>query len=274
MALGLLTVFIGSAIAAIAKHIGDQVSVATIVLFQFGICFLCTLPWVASNGIGALRTDRPMTHIVRGVAGCLSFYAFYYSLYQIPLVDASLLRHCAPLIVPLILLLSFSVAIPPLRWLGLLLGFAGIAIILRPGQEGVNIWHVLGLMSGVGLAISMVLTRVLSQREPETRILFYYFAIALLFAIPFYLHNPEPIPLSALPWLCTIGLGMYIAFIPYTRAYRYAKASVVAPTSYFAIIFAGILDWLFWDYLPDGWTVLGAALVLVAGIIVVAQGEQ
>lgn len=274
MALGLLTVFLGSCISVVAKHIGDMVNVSTIILFQFGICFLCTLPWVKSNGLNALKTRHPIRHTVRGIAGCLSFYAFYYALNHIPLVDASLLRHSAPLVVPLVILFWFKVAIPKIRWLALGLGFIGITVILRPGQDGINPWHLVGLLSGIGLAFSMVLTRVLSKEEPETRILFYYFLISLVFAIPFFIINYQPIPLPAVPWLLLIGFGMYFAFIPYTRAYTYAKASVVSPTSYFSVIFAGIFDWLFWDYFPDKLTVLGVTLVFIAGIIIVRQGAE
>ncbi len=270
--LGLLTVGIGSCLSAVAKHIGDQVNVSTIVFFQFAICFLCTLPWVAKNGISALRTRHRWRHLVRGVAGCLSFYAFYYALNHIPLVDASLLRHSAPLVVPLILLFWFNVIIPKTRWLALGVGFIGVIVILRPAQHGLSQWHLIGLLSGVGLAFSMVLTRVLSQEEPETRILFYYFLISLLFAVPFFIINYQPIPHSALPWLLLIGFGMYFAFIPYTRAYFYAKASVVAPTSYFSVIFAGLLDWLIWEQTPDKTSLFGVVLVLLAGIIIVWQG--
>ncbi len=251
-----------------------MVTVSAIVLTQFAICFICTLPWVYRNGLSALKTRHPIRHGVRGIAGCLSFYAFYYALNHIPLVDASLLRHSAPLVVPLIILFWFQVAIPRLRWFALVLGFLGIAVILRPGQNGVNPWHVVGLLSGIGLAFSMVLTRVLSQEEPEKRILFYYFLISLIFAIPFFIIDYQPIPLQAVPWLLLIGFGMYFAFIPYTRAYTYAKASIVSPTSYFSVIFAGIFDWLLWDYFPDKLTLIGVSLVFVAGFIIVRQGAD
>lgn len=155
-----------------------------------------------------------------------------------------------------------------------MLGFLGIAVILRPGQNGVNPWHVVGLLSGIGLAFSMVLTRVLTQEEPEKRILFYYFLISLIFAIPFFIIDYQPIPLQAVPWLLLIGFGMYFAFIPYTRAYTYAKASIVSPTSYFSVIFAGIFDWLLWDYFPDKLTLIGVSLVFVAGFIIVRQGAD
>jgi drug/metabolite transporter (DMT)-like permease len=274
ISLGILTVLIGSCVGAIAKHLTTQVDIATIVLFQYGICFLCTLPWLLRHGLSALHTDYLWQHLIRGVSGCLCFYTYYVALKHIPLVDASLLRNTAPLVVPLVIWLGFSIAMPKQRWLPLIIGFIGIAVILRPGQGGISVWHLVGFASGAGLGVSMVLTRVLAQREPESRILFFYFLISLLLALPFFAINYQPVPSSALPWLITIGVAMYFTFKIYTRAYGYVKASVLSPTSYFAVIFAGILDWIFWAHIPDGWTLVGTVLVVCGGLIIVRQGDN
>ena len=272
--LGIITVSIGSAVSAIGKHLTSLVDISAIVLSQYLICFIFTLPWVFKHGRSALKTAYPWQHLFRGVSGCLCFYSYYVALKYIPLVDASLLRNTAPLIVPLVLLVGFSMGIPRARWLPLLLGFIGIAVMLKPGQQGASIWHLIGLSSGVGLAISMVLTRNLAQKEPESRILFYYFFISLLFVVPFFIINYQPIPLDALPLLILIGVAMYYTFVLYTRAYSYVKASVLAPTSYFAVVFTGILDWIFWDYLPDIWTLVGISLVVWGGLLLLRQRDN
>ena len=269
--LGLFTVFVGSMLSVVVKLISSDVNIFTIIFFQFGICLLCIMPWLKSNGSNQLKTDQPFTHFIRGVFGCLSFYAFYFSINHISLAEASLLRHSAPLIVPLILFIFYQTKIPVLRWSALLLGFIGIIVILRPAQGQVSFWHLVGLFSGIGLAFSMVLTRKLSKDEPEKRILFYYFLISLLTSAPFFIINFEPIPLPTVPWLLLIGFGMYFAFIPYTRAYAYAKSSIVSATSYFAVIYAGLFDWLLWDILPKQYTIIGTLIILLAGLIIVRQ---
>lgn len=274
VSLGIFTVLIGSCVAAIGKHLTTMVDISTIVLFQYLICFIFTLPWLFRHGTQGLKTDYPWQHTIRGISGCACFYTYYVALKYIPLVDASLLRNTAPLIVPLVILLWLRIGIPKPRWIPLILGFLGIAVMLRPGQQGLNIWHLVGFSSGVGLAISMVLTRALAQKEPESRILFYYFFISLLFVVPFFAINYQPIPLAALPWLVLVGVAMYYTFALYTRAYSYVKASVLAPTSYFAVVFAGILDWAIWQHLPDVWTVLGISLVVLGGILVLRLGQD
>ncbi len=274
IALGVLTVFLGSSVSAVGKHLTEQVDIATIVLFQYLICFICTLPWLLRKGVSALKTDYISHHIIRGVSGCLAFYAFYFALKYIPLVDASMLRNTAPLMVPMVLFIAFSIKIPKSRWLPLMIGFMGVAVMLQPGQSGASWWHLLGLASGLGLSLSMVYTRVLSQKESEGQILFYYFLISLLFVIPFFAFNYQPIPSEALPWLIYIGITMYFTFGLYTKAYKYVKPSILSPTSYFSVVFAGVFEWLIWGHIPSIITVLGILLVVSGGLLVLRQNQS
>ena len=273
ISLGILTVALASCVGAMGKHLTTMVDISAIVLFQYAICFLFTLPWVLRHGSTSLKTQYSWRHGIRGVSGCFCFYMYYLALKHIPLVDASLLRNTAPLVVPLVLLIGFNNAIPKTRWLPLIVGFIGIAVILRPGQQGLSLWHLVGFTSGVGLAISMVYTSLLAQHEPERRILFYYFLISLIFVVPFFAINYQPIPTEALPWLIAVGIAMYFTFAIYTRAYSYVTASVLAPTSYFAVVFAGIFDWIFWDHLPDLWSLAGITLVIIGGLLILKLGK-
>lgn len=264
----LLAVLIGSTVAAAGKHLASQVGVATIVLAQYSICFVLTLPTLLQHRHGGLATARPGLHAIRALSGLGCFYTYYLALKHIPLVDAALLRNTAPLIVPVVILLWLGQAIDRSRWLPLLIGFAGVLLILRPGSSGISGWHLVGLSSGAGLAISMVSTRQLAHTEPETRILFYYFALSLVAIVPFWLFHAEPIPPAAWPWLIYIGVAMYVSFLLYTRAYRFATASVLAPTAYFTVAFAGLLDWLVWRHVPDLPALSGTALVMIGGLLV------
>lgn len=269
VALGIVTVFIGATVATAGKHLTSQVHISAIVFAQYAICLALALPALLRDGPRSLATRRPWVHLVRGISGCGCFYTYYLALKYISLADAALLRNTAPLVVPLIIFLWLGKRIPRASWLPLGLGFLGVLVVLRPGFSSVSVWHLVGFSSGVGLAISMVSTRVLAASEPENRILFYYFGISMLFALPFFLLNYQPVPLSALPWLVYIGAAMYFTFVLYTRAYSYVAASVLAPTSYFAVAFAGILDWWIWGYVPDRATLVGVLLIVGAGLLIV-----
>ncbi|MFT7404610.1 MAG: drug/metabolite transporter (DMT)-like permease [Zhongshania sp.] len=273
LTLSLMTVFFSSTVAAVGKHTSQEVHVSAIVLVQYGISFLFALPMVLRAGRSGLATSRPGLHLIRGVSGCACFYLFYLALSKISLVEATLLRSSAPLMVPLVIYLWYSQGVRKETWLPLVVGFLGVILVLKPGFAGLSLWHLLALLSGLGLAVSMVSTRALAQHEPQNRILFYYFSISLLVSLPFFLWHYQPIPISAWPGLLYMGVAIYLSFVMYTMAYRYVSAAVLAPISYFGVVFSGLLDWLIWDHIPDTLTLTGIAFVVMGGVLVVRHKQ-
>ena len=263
--LSLLMILLGSSAAAVTKWVSGQVSTGAIVTVQYLICTLLCLPRILRPGIRSLATSRLGLHLVRGLAGMVSFYLFYATLHHIPMVDAMLLRQSAPLTVPLVVRIWTNEKISPATWFPLCIGFAGIALILRPTTGGFNWWHGWGFVGAVMLALSMVGTRKLATTEPNARILFYYCALSFACVAPFSLGDFSG--LSALDWLALayIGIAIYLVLELYTRAYGMAPTAAIAPINYFSVVLAGLWGWLFWDQIPDRWSLLGSALVIGGG---------
>ncbi|WP_290699938.1 DMT family transporter [Amphritea sp.] len=273
-AFALATTLIMSLAAAATKYTAQFVSIEQIVLTQYLICTLLMLPWLARKGITTLKTERPLLHLIRGFSGWLCFYTYYLALKQIPLGEASLLRNSAPLIVPVLVLLWLKYKMPLINWLPVILGFIGIGFVLKPDGGSANPWHLVAFTSALALTVSIVTTRVLTLTEPTNRILFYYFTLSLLFSLPLALSNWQPIPLVSVPFLLGISLSIWLIMWLYTQAYSYAKATIIAPLSYFGVLFAGLLGWLFWQQVPDMMAVIGAVLIIGGGIGSVWLGRE
>jgi drug/metabolite transporter (DMT)-like permease len=267
--LSFLMVGIASTAAAATKFASGRASTEAIVTVQFAICLLLCLPLALRPGLDNLGTARLGLHLFRGAAGVLGFYLFYAALDNIPLADAMLLRQSASLTVPLVMWTWGRDRIPTSAWLPLAIGFAGVIIILRPSAEGLSGWHAAGFVSAIALSISMVATFKLATSEPASRILLYYFSLSLLCIAPFSLGK-----FSGLQWqdwlaMIYIGIAIYYALRLYTHAYAIAPASAIAPINYFAVLLAGLWGWLFWGQLPDGWSLVGSALVIVGGLLTI-----
>ena len=263
--LAILTTLVGTLAAASAKHLADSVHPHLMVCTQYLICLLTLSPWLANHGVKGLATKKIKLHLLRGVSGWACFYTYYYALGKIPLVDASLLRNTAPLCVPFIVMFWLRYPISKSNWLGLAIGFMGIAVILKPSPDGMSWWHFVGFLSGVGLALSMVTTKELSLTESGNRILFYYFFISFVLSLPFAIYHWELVPLSQLPFLLFVGFSIFITMKLYTHAYGLAPTSILAPFSYFGVVFAGLLGWLIWEHVPDWYSLVGIVLVVLGG---------
>ena len=267
IAYGFATTIVGSSAAAAGKWVAVVVPVPTIVFIQYAICLLVILPWFIKRPLHGLRTKRLKAHLIRGIGGWLCFYSYYAALDQVPLVDATLLRNTAPLFVPIIALFWLSEKITLLRWTPILLGFIGVLFILRPGSNGIGIGHLIGLISGLTLAISMVGTRTLSKTDSGKSIMFYYFAISFLLSLPLAIYHWQPIPLWAWPYLIFIGVSIFITMWLYTKAFSYAKASVVSPINYFSVVISGFLGWIIWADIPTNTAIIGALFVISAAAL-------
>lgn len=273
-AFALGTSFIMSIAAALIKYAATMVSIEVIVAVQYLLCTAIMLPWLARRGVSQLKTEHFRLHVVRALCGWACFYAYYLAIEKIPLVDAALLRNAAPLCVPFLVLAVYGVRIALIRWIPLVIGMAGIALILKPDASGLNGWYLVGFASAVTLAGSIMTTRMLALTEPTNRILFYYFGFSAVASVPLALLNWQPIPAAAWPPMLLIGGSIWLTMWLYTKAYQYAKASIISPISYTGVAFTGFWGWLIWQQIPDQWTYAGVLLVAVGGVGSVILGAQ
>jgi len=272
--LSVLMVLLASTAAAMTKYVSAHVTTEAIVTVQYLVGTLLCLPRLLRPGKVTLRTQRFGLHLLRGLVGVVSFYLFYAALDNIPLMDAMMLRQSAPLTVPLVLWLWLREKVAASAWLPLMIGFVGVAIILRPTPTGLSWWHAGGFLSALGLAVSMVATRKLATTEPTVRILFYYCFISVACTLPFSLHDFAGVAL--LDWLAMlyIGVAIYLVLELYTRAYGMAPTATIAPINYLAVVLAGFWGWLFWNQVPDRWTLLGSVLVIIGGLLTVYHARE
>lgn len=263
----ILSPLVATLAAAAVKYLSAYMSVGFVVLVQYGICLLILSPWIRKVGKTGLKTLHWKAHLIRGVSGWLCFYSYFLALKNIPLVEASLLRNTAPICVPFLVYLLTGAGIGLTKIIGILTGFAGVILILHPEGAQISLWHGVGFVSGLTLAMSMVFTRQLASTESANLILFYYFLISTVMSVPLALVDLASIPLHTIPLLIFVGLSIFLTMHLYTIAYANAPTNTLAPFSFFGVVFAGLLGWLLWDQVPDQRSLIGMGCVIAGGLI-------
>jgi drug/metabolite transporter (DMT)-like permease len=259
----LMFAFMGVAVRYSSTSLPNEM----LVFLRNGFGFIFLLPWLLWRGIAGLATKRLSAHIVRTFSGLSAMYCFFYAIAHLQLGKAVLLNYSSPLFIALIALLWLKEKASARIMFAIALGFIGICFILKPDAGILDRAAWVGLLSAVLAAIAMVTVRDLSSTEPTTRIVFYFSVTStLISAVPLFWAWQIP-SLHLVLVMAGAGLAATLGQLLLTYSYSLAPAPQIGPYTYSAVVFAALNGWIFWDERPDAYSVLGALLVIGAGVI-------
>lgn len=263
----LLGFFLYSAADAVAKYLTTdfpplQISFARQIGLTLFVCFL-----IATRGPGLLRTRQPGRQLARGAMAAISSASFIIAVTYVPLADAVAVAFISPFIATTLAALFLGEAVGIRRWAAIGVGLIGTLIVIRPGLGVFHPAIALAFVSAAALATRQVLSRSLGPREATQTTLAYtaLTATALLtLPLPFVWTAPTTLEHWGLfAVLAVLAAGGEFCFI---RALELAGAVSVAPVMYSVIIWSTLWGFLIFAQLPDGWTIVGASIVVASGI--------
>jgi drug/metabolite transporter (DMT)-like permease len=264
--------FLLVSMGAVIKTLSQDLPNETIVFFRnlFGLAAL--VPFLVHAGPGRLVTGVLHLHALRATAGLAAMYCFFYAIGHIRLADAMLLKFTTPIFIPVVAWLWLSERFHGRAGFCLLLGFTGVALILKPAGEA-NWVLLIALAGAFFAAVAKTAVRRLSRSEPAERVVFYFAVFAAcLSAVPLAWAWQTP---SAGQWLLLLSLGPLATLgqLCMTRGYAAAPASEAGLFTFSAVLFGAAYGWLFWGELWDWLSLAGAFLVGTAGAVML-RGER
>ena len=231
---------------------------------------LMTAVVLPSRGKAMFRTKSLPRQLLRGLLMITTTVLFFSVLGRLPLAEGTAINFMAPL---------FLMAMAPWllhephrlhRWLGVLAGFAGMLIVVRPGAQLDPIGVALGLATALAFAFFQIATRRVAGDDPLTTNYYggLFGTIALTLALPWFWTTPD---LNPWQWLLLLSTGVtgFLGHWLQVAAYRKSPATLLAPFSYLQIVAAATLGWLVFGQAPGRTTALGMALICLAGLGVV-----
>lgn len=236
---------------------------------------LALLPFIAKQGLGYLKSKHYSYLIGRAVFGTLASFLYTISIDYIPLVNGTLLFNTAPIFIPLLTVLFLKSKVKKSVWLAVAIGFIGIIVIIKPTaaiftQTG----NLIGLFSGISLAIAYLLMKLLTFTDPGIRIIFYYLGIGMLMQIPLLFFSTPLVNFESYLYAVISGMMLLAAQIALVTGYKYAEAPQIGIYQYSTVVFVGLLDWLIWGNLPSALDLVGVLLVAIAGMIIIHSNKQ
>ncbi|WP_027859609.1 DMT family transporter [Marinobacterium jannaschii] len=251
----------------VVKQVSSDLPTEMIVFARniFGLMLL--LPWLIRQGPGAIRTDKLRFHLMRAGVGVVAMTCLYYSWGHLPLAQAALLKQTAPFFIPLIAFFWLGERIPAPARLAILIGFAGVYLILNPGEGALNIAVLIALGGAMLGGLAKVVIRRMRDTESPQRIVFYFALFSsLISALPACFSWTTPTLVQAM-WLLLMAMTSTIAQLLLSKAYGMAPAGQLGPYTYASVAFAALFGWLLWDEVLALSSLLGIMLVIVAGLL-------
>lgn len=252
--------------ATISREISPHVNVSVVLFFQNFISLLMMIPWIFLHGIKSLKTQRFGLIFLRSIGGLLAFAFLFLAVQKTSLVDAVLLNNAAPLLIPFVVLVWLKIPINHKLWPGIIAGFIGIILILKPGKEILNPGALYALAAAICLSIVMIAVRLLSYTEKTHAVLLYYFAIASLCTLPIAAYFWKWPTAHEWAGLVSIGVLSGVGQWTFIRAFHHAKPSHLGPFCYMAVVYSGLIEWILWGQVPDLLAWIGISMVCAGGI--------
>ena len=236
-----------------ARNLGQLVVMAAILARQGGTLF---------------RSRKIGLQALRGVLVLLSTIFMLGALAYLPLVEAIAISFAYPLFIVALSVPLLRERVGRYRWTAVLVGMAGVLVVMRPGLGVVHWAASLALLSALAGALFQIASRALSGIDDARTTLLYSAAIGFALLSPAMIFVWTDIDWIGAAWRVATALVYSLASYAMIRAFDFAPASTLAPLAYTQVLSAAAIGYFFFDDTPDYWTVLGLAIVTGAGLYV------
>lgn len=233
---------------------------------HFAMALVIFLP---SEGADLFRSRAPGLQMMRAGLLMMGTLFNFIALTYLPLTITTAIFFAAPVVVSLLAIPLLGERIGLRRFLAILVGFGGVLIITAPWGVSFH-WSLIAALGALVCAsLYFVLTRMIAGIDDNPTGQLYTSVLPTLALLPFVLSSwiwPE----GAINWAVTLAIGALggLGHSLLTIGSRYAPASTLAPVVYVQILYATMISWLIFLQPPDGKTILGTAVIVVAGVYI------
>ncbi|MDX1528364.1 MAG: DMT family transporter [Gammaproteobacteria bacterium] len=247
---------------ALVRHVSGTLHPFEIAFFRsiFGLAAVAPLMWRVGPSVFVSRNPRLLA--VRGVVGGLSLMTWFYGLSIVPIATATALSFTSVIFASIGAAVFLKERMRLRRWTAVVLGFVGVLVIVRPGLTVFDPGSLVIVLAAILWGVGIVLVKTIARTD-ETVTIVAWSALWLIVAtaIPAWLVWITP-TWTQLAWLIVIGVFGTVGTFAWTQALKTADASLVIPTDFTRLVWAGAIGFAAFGEIPDRWMWVGAALII------------
>lgn len=264
---GALTCF--SFVAVAGREASRTLTTLELIAYRswLSLAILIALLWLSGTGFAGLKSERLRLHGMRGIIHFGAQFCWLKALTLIPLAQLFALEFTSPLWVALLAPLVLGERLTPWRIAAGLIGFVGVLVTIGGARAELSPGEVLALISALGFAFSMMMTKMLTRTDSASTILFYMFLLQTIVTLPIIAVEPRLPTIDALAWASGVAVGGMGAHYALTRAFAAADAMVVAPLDFLRLPLIAVVGALLYQETVAAHVIVGGAVIVLANTI-------
>ncbi len=256
------------------KLVPHAIPSVEIIFFRFIIGLILLIPFVLTRRDFSFKMHRPALYLLRISLALISLSCMFYSLRHVALVNVILLFNTSPLFMPILVFVFMGIKTHRTILISILIGFVGIIFVLHPTAGLFNPVALFAVAGGFTAACAYLTVRKLTLEHSTLQLVFYLFLfctfISGLAMLPYWV-TPDKHSLFLLLMVGIVGVLFQLLI---TMALKIAKARLVTPIIYLAVIFGGVLQWIAFGQVPHVNVIIGSCLVIIGAIATVYFGGK
>ncbi len=256
----------------VVKYLGGVYSPFQIIFFTTLFSFpLVTFMLMRDATEGHLIPKFPGWMALRTLSAVMAAAAAFYAFSTLPLAQVYTIIFASPLLITLLAIPVLGEKVGLHRMFAVIVGLAGVVVVLRPGSSVLELGHLAALGTAVFGALASVIVRRIGRDERTVVLMLYPMAanFVVMGALLAFVYKPMPVEhLGATAVISLLGFAGGLLLI---AAYRNGDAAIVAPMQYSQILWATGYGFLLFDETVDRETLIGAGIIIASGIYIVAR---
>ena len=263
--IGALVSISGMAIAG--RELSSELNAFQISFTRSLFCLIALIIILFFIGFNKVKTAKPKLHLLRNTIHFGGQTGWLYGVAFLPLAEVFAIEFTAPIWTAILAVIFLKEPLTRYRTLGILLGFAGIMIILRPGIQIIQPAALIVLFATFCFASTYVFTRHMAATESPLTIIFYMNLVQLPIGLLASLPSWNYPTLESWPWILLIGLTGLGSHFCFAHAFRHADAAVVSPLDFMRLPLIALIGWAIYNESWDMMIFLGGIIIFSGNLI-------
>ena len=258
----------------VAKYLSTDHSPLFIAWARYAVASAVVLPVAITKfNHRVFPAERRASHVLRTIFLVTSMTLYFLSIATVPLATAVSAYFVGPVIAVALAAVVLKERVTPRKILSLALGCAGVIVILRPGSQ-IEPGILLALGAGLFFALYLIATRQASQVSDPVKTLAFQCVVGTILLTPQAVLTWSTPGWDGLLFFAGLGALSATSHCLSIAAFRFADASTLSPLVFLELIGSAAVGYVAFGDVPRGTTVVGAAVIVVAGLLLLKRHER